>query len=83
MAKREETAVFEALKKFSDGVTSKMTSLTAGEPEDQLRSPFETFMQDVGNAISRPVVCTGEVRLADRLGKPDYAIQAAQLLAGY
>ncbi|MCH8830385.1 MAG: hypothetical protein IID45_12485 [Planctomycetes bacterium] len=83
MPKPEEKAVFTALKKFSDGVASKMTTLTAGEPEDQIRGPFETFMQEVGTAIFRPIVCTGEVRLADRLGKPDYAIHAGSLLAGY
>lgn len=79
----KEDAVFAALRKFAASVTAKMTTLTAGEPEDQLRGPFEVLMQEVGQAIARPIVCTGETRLAGRLGKPDYAVHATSLLAGY
>jgi hypothetical protein len=75
--------VFDALKKFADTVTAKMNTLTAGEPEDQLRGPFEVFMNEVGRALAVNVVCAGETRLAGRLGKPDYAVHAAGLLAGY
>ena len=79
----EEKAVLAALQKFAGAVTAKMTTLTVGEPEDQLRGPFEVFMQEVGQALARKVVCTGETKLAGRLGKPDYAVHAAKLLAGY
>ena len=48
MARPEEETTFAALKKFADAVTAKMNTLTAGEPEDQLRAPFELFMQEVG-----------------------------------
>ncbi|MCI0334570.1 MAG: hypothetical protein L0228_15240 [Planctomycetes bacterium] len=83
MSAVEEKAVLAALRKFADTVTAKMTSLTVGEPEDQLRAPFEVFMTEVGQALGRRVVCTGETRLADRLGKPDYAVHATKILAGY
>ena len=79
----DEKAVLAALRKFSDSVTSKMTTLTVGEPEDQLRAPFEVFMREVGQALSLEVVSTGETRLPGRMGKPDYAVHAAKLLAGY
>ena len=78
-----EVPILAALKKFADAVTAKMTALTAGEPEDQLRAPFEAFMQEVANTLHVAVVCTGEIRLPGRMGKPDYAIHAAKLLAGY
>jgi len=78
-----EKAILAALRAFAGAVTAKMTQLTAGEPEDQLRGPFERFMQEAGQALSRKVVCTGETRLAGRLGKPDYAAHAARLLTGY
>jgi len=39
-----EKAILPALKKFAEAVTAKMNQLTAGEPEDQLRGPFEVFM---------------------------------------
>ena len=79
----DDKAILAALKKFADAVTAKMTTLTAGEPEDQLRGPFEVFMKEVGQTLAVKVVCAGEVRLPGRVGKPDYAIHAAKLLAGY
>ncbi len=83
MPAAEEKAVLAALRKFAGAVTAKMTTLTASEPEDQLRAPFESFMQEVGQATARQVVCTGETRLPGRLGKPDYAIHTPKILAGY
>ena len=79
----EEKAVLAGLRKFAGAVTAKMTSFAVGEPEDQLRSPFEMFMQDLGRALARDIVCTGETRLPGRLGKPDYAVHAGRTLIGY
>ncbi len=79
----DETAILAALKDFAGMVTSKMTQLVVGEPEDQLRSPFERFMQEFGKAINLKVVCTGETRLVGRIGKPDYAVHPNKLLSGY
>jgi len=78
-----DTAIHAALQKFADAVTVKMNALTPGEPEDQLRGPFETCLDEIGKALAINVVCVGETRLAGRLGKPDYAILAAKLPAGY
>ena len=77
-----EQHILQSLKKFAEGVTAKMSQLTAGEPEDQLRAPFEVFIHEVGQALALEVVCTGETKLP-RLGKPDYAVHAAKLLAGF
>ncbi|HEX5411712.1 MAG TPA: type ISP restriction/modification enzyme [Terriglobia bacterium] len=79
----EGKAVLAALREFAGAVTAKMTSLTAGEPEDQLRAPFEAFMHDLGVAVARDILCTGETRLPGRLGKPDYAVHASGALVGY
>jgi hypothetical protein len=76
-------AVLAALKDFAQSVTSKMSQLVSGEPEDQLRGPFENFMRDVGKCLGRPVVCTGETALPDRLGRPDFAVNVRKLLAGH
>lgn len=73
----------EALQVFAETVTAKMTQLTAGEPEDQLRGPFENFMVDAAQALGWNVVCTGETRLPDRLGRLDYAVHLNKLLAGF
>jgi predicted helicase len=73
----------QALQKFAESVTAKMTQVTLGEPEDQLRGPFENLMADVAQVLGWNVVCTGEAPLPDRLGRPDYAIHINKLLAGY
>jgi len=79
----KSVAIHEALRTFAAAVTAKMTQLTAGEPEDQVRGPFENFMAGVATALGWNVVCIGETPLPDRLGRPDYAIHLNQLLAGY
>jgi len=76
-------SLHNALQDFAAFVTAKMTQLTAGEPEDQVRGPFENFMASVAAALGGNVVCTGETSLPGRLGRPDYAIHLNQLLAGY
>jgi hypothetical protein len=75
--------IFQALAKFAATVTRKAKGLAAGEPEDQLRGPFEVFISEAGKAVGRDVVPKGESRLSGRLGRPDYAVLANGLLAGY
>jgi len=75
--------IHEALQQFAEAVKAKMTAVTPGEPEDQLRGQFENFMANAGRALGGSVVCKGETRLPDRLGKPDYAIHFNGLLAGF
>ena len=78
-----KTSIYAALQGFAASVTTKSTQITAGQPEDQLRGPFETFMEDAAQALGWKVVCTGETPIPDRIGKPDYAVHLNQLLAGY
>ncbi len=74
--------ILDPLRTFAEAVTDRMTASTPGEPENQLRAPFEAFMQAVGEARHVPVLCTGEARVR-RLGKPDYAVHSAGLLVGF
>lgn len=80
---KEAITIQKALLAFAVAVTAKSTQPTAGEPEDQLRGPFENFMHDAASAFGWNVVCTGETPLPDRLGRPDFAIHRDSLLAGY
>lgn len=80
---KKKSSIHEAFQGFAAAVTSKMTQLTSGEPEDQLRGPFENLMAGVADALGWNLVCTGETPLPDRLGRPDYAVHLNQLLAGY
>jgi hypothetical protein len=73
----------EALQSFAADVKAKTSQLTRGEPEDQLRGPFENLMADAGRVLGWNVVCAGETHLPDRLGRPDYAVHLNRLLAGY
>ena len=79
----ERIPIHVALQEFADAVTAKMTQVTPGEPEEQVRGPFGTFMETAGQALGWRVVCTGETPLPDRLGRPDYAVHRNRLLAGY
>ncbi|MBN1844730.1 MAG: transposase [Sedimentisphaerales bacterium] len=80
---KNPTSIHEALQAFGAAVTAKMTQLTHGEPEDQVRGPFENFMGGVAAALGWNLVCTGETPLPGRLGRPDYAVHLNRLLAGY
>ena len=75
--------IHAALQEFADAVTDKLTQITHGEPEEQLRAPFENFVSAAADALGWDVVCTGETPLPDRLGRPDYAVHLNKLLAGY
>lgn len=79
----ETSRVHDALARFAESVTRKFAAHVQGEPEDQLRGPFERLIQEAGEALGFDVTATGETRLADRMGKPDYAILVERLLAGY
>ena len=48
---KDNGAIFKALRTFADTVTDKTAQVTAGEPEEQLRAPFETFMSNVAAAL--------------------------------
>jgi len=76
-------SIHEPLQTFAAAVTAKMTQLTSGEPEDQVRGPFENLMAGVAAVLGWKVVCTGEASLPGRLGRPDYAVHLNKLVAGY
>ena len=77
------TCFHVALQAFANAVTTKSTQVIAGAPEDQMRGPFEAFMDAVAEALNWNIVCKGETLLPGRIGRPDYAVHLNQLLAGY
>ena len=76
-------SIHAALQNFAAAVKEKMSQVTLGEAEDQVRGPFEAFMADAARALGWDVVCTGETPLPDRIGRPDYAVHRTGVLAGY
>ena len=75
--------IYDALRTFAADVTAKSKGVVQGEPEDQLRAPFETFLKIAASILEKEVVCVGETLLKHRIGKPDYGINIEGLLAGH
>ena len=75
--------IYDALCDFADDVTAKSSGAVRGEPEEQLRAPFEAFMRRAADAMGKPVECVGEIKLPNSLGKPDYGVKVNGLVAGY
>ena len=71
------------LQTFAEAVKAKTAALVLGQPEEQLRAPFESFVAGAATDWNWEVVCVGEASLPDRLGRPDYAVERNRLLAGY
>jgi hypothetical protein len=72
-----------ALETFAVSVEAKFKAQAKGEPEEQLRAPFEGLMQAAGAALGHTVVSKGESLLTGGLGKPDYATVVGGALTGY
>ena len=72
-----------ALDEFAETLLTKFTSLTSGEPEDQLRAPFEQLLIDGGKSSGLTITPIGETLLAGGIGRPDYGIVCNGLLCGY
>ena len=72
-----------ALAMFADIVQRKFSSQVTGEPEDQLRAPFEQLLRDGGAALGYDVLAIGETLLANRGGKPDFGVAVGKLLCGH
>jgi hypothetical protein len=54
-----------------------------GDPEDQLRGPFERLLSDAGAALGLSVITHGETRLTQLAVRPDYAVDVAGTRVGY
>jgi hypothetical protein len=75
--------MLSALQQFADAVHEKFSARISGEPEDQLRAPFEHLLVAVGKLIGTDVLAIGETLLGNRGGKPDFGIATGKLLCGY
>lgn len=72
-----------AIQLFADAIHQKFSSRVVGEPEDQLRGPFEHLLSMVGKIVGTDVLAIGETLLDNRGGRPDFGISANKLLCGY
>ena len=76
-----------AIAAFGAQVKEKLANPAAtGQPEDQLRAPFEALLKDMAELCSLPrqkVVAVGESSLAELKTRPDYAVSVQDALAGF
>ena len=76
-----------AVSAFGLAAKTKLANPSAtGEPEDQLRAPFEALLADMAELANLPrakVVAVGETRIGDLKTRPDYAITVHAVLVGH
>ena len=71
------------------GVSAKVklaNPAASGEPEDQLRAPFEQLLADLAELVRLPrtaVTAVGESSVSDLKTRPDYAVTVHQALVGF
>ncbi len=82
---RSSLTVESAISSFGAAATAKLSNVAAGgNPEDQLRAPFEQLLQDMATLSARiNVVLIGESSLKDLSLRPDYAVAVDHALAGF
>lgn len=72
---------------FGAAAKQKLTNIAAtGEPEDQLRAPFERLLEDMAELTGIPrskVAAVGESSLAALKTRPDYAVTVHNALIGF
>jgi hypothetical protein len=76
-----------AISNFGSTAKRKLANPAAsGQPEDQLRAPFEKLLEDVAsicNFRSGAVVAVGETTQRDLKTRPDYSITVNKALVGF
>jgi hypothetical protein len=80
------TTVESAVSLFGERTKGKLANVGAsGQPEDQLRSPFEGLLQDMSalTALSGAVEAVGESSVASLKTRPDYAVTVKNALVGF
>lgn len=77
----------EAISRFGVAVKAKLSGKAiAGEPEDQLCSPFESLLSDLVEVLGfqlSEIVAIGETSLGDLNTRPDYAVTRRHALVGF
>lgn len=71
------------LKAFAEDVTSKFALSVAFSPEDQLKSPVKTVLEEAGKLLDLDVNAVTEVHAGEIGGRPDIGVTVASLLSGY
>jgi hypothetical protein len=72
---------------FGAKTKNKLANVAAsGQPEDQLRAPFESLLSDIADLANFPkasVLAVGESSITDLKTRPDYAVTVNNALVGF
>src|SRR2546425_10270299 len=69
-----------ALCQFAEAIKQKFSTHISGEPEDQIRAPFEQLLGDMARALGiAGIIPVGETRLSNGIGRPDYSVARDKL----
>ena len=84
---RMSTTTSPAIAAFGAAAKQKLSNAAAsGEPEDQLRAPFEQLLGDMAELANIPrakVIAVGESSVSELKTRPDYAITVHGALTGF
>lgn len=76
-----------AIREFGESVTRKLANIgVTGEPEEQLRAPFERLVKDMAELVGYEdgeVVVVGETPLAELKTRPDFAVRVGNAPIGF
>src|SRR5579863_8851048 len=76
-----------AIATFGAAAKEKLSNRAAmGQPEDQLRAPFENLLADLAELSRLPklsVAAVGESSISELKTRPDYAITVQSVLVGF
>jgi hypothetical protein len=82
-----KTTVNSAIAEFGAKVKEKLANPAAtGQPEDQLRAPFEHLLKDLAELCNIPraaIVAVGESSVSNLKTRPDYAVTVRNALTGF
>jgi hypothetical protein len=81
------TVLETVLSEFGSKAKAKLTNLAAsGQPEDQIRAPFEQLLGELAQLCQfspSSVVAVGESSVSDLKTRPDYAVSVDNALVGF
>ena len=87
VSKKTKLTLESAISTFGRTASEKLSNIAAsGEPEDQLRAPFEVLLADLAelSGVGRDqVVAVGESSLSELKTRPDYAVTVSNALIGF
>ncbi len=71
------------LEKFASELTAKYSLPVSFNPEDQLKSPVESLIKNLGNLLNLEIEPLTEVPVVELGGRPDIGITVKSLITGY